>query len=217
MLNRKSVHTLVTLALLSCPFLIGSRAEADMIPVVNAGFEAQILGNGNSNPVLTGWKGDGGAFNPSAADFLDEAPEGVNIAYLNGGVIFQVLSSELVPGVYTLAVDMGRRLGHPFPGYSIQLLAGSVVIAEDVNSLLPATGTFLTTTVNYTATASDSNLGQALTIRLTSVGVQVNFDDVRLKFTPSAVPEPASLVMLGTGTLSLLGYGWRRRKVATAS
>ncbi len=30
----------------------------------------------------------------------------------------------------------------------------------------------------------------------------------------SAVPEPASMVMAATGALTLLGYGWRRRKIA---
>jgi streptogramin lyase len=33
---------------------------------------------------------------------------------------------------------------------------------------------------------------------------------------PSAVPEPASLTMLGIGALSAMGYSWRRRKIAGA-
>jgi hypothetical protein len=32
----------------------------------------------------------------------------------------------------------------------------------------------------------------------------------------SAAPEPASLTLLGLGSLGLLGYGWRRRKQAAA-
>src|SRR5262249_12924591 len=40
-----------------------------------------------------------------------------------------------------------------------------------------------------------------------------------LAFEPSqvpTVPEPSSLTLLGIGTISLLGYGWRRRKQAAA-
>jgi hypothetical protein len=37
-----------------------------------------------------------------------------------------------------------------------------------------------------------------------------------LTATPTAVPEPASLTLLSLGAVGLLGYGWRRRKRATA-
>jgi hypothetical protein len=44
----------------------------------------------------------------------------------------------------------------------------------------------------------------------------VYYDDFEYKpygqNASSAVPEPASLTLLGLGSLSLLGYGWRRRK-----
>jgi hypothetical protein len=35
-------------------------------------------------------------------------------------------------------------------------------------------------------------------------------------FEAAAVPEPASLTMLGIGAVSLMGYAWRRRKKAAA-
>lgn len=35
--------------------------------------------------------------------------------------------------------------------------------------------------------------------------------------TTSAVPEPASLTMLGIGAVSLMGYGWRRRKITAVA
>jgi hypothetical protein len=51
----------------------------------------------------------------------------------------------------------------------------------------------------------------------------INTDEGLLTFTSlgststfGAVPEPASLTMLGVGAAGLLGYGWRRRRRAAA-
>jgi hypothetical protein len=48
--------------------------------------------------------------------------------------------------------------------------------------------------------------------------VVVSIGDVQVPSpAASAAPEPASVMLLGIGALGLLGYGWRRRKQATAT
>lgn len=194
--------------------VLAGGAKADLIPVVNAGFEATPLADGAFTRVAPpGWTlvGTGGTFHPSVRDFPGGAPEGQNTGYSSGGSLSQTLVSPLQAGVYTLRVEVGDSFFTPFPGYKIELLAGSFLLAQDNNSLAPANGTFLTSTVMFAATAGDARLGQPLSIRLTSSGSETNFDNIRLDFAPSAVPEPASVMMLGIGALGLLGYDLRRR------
>ena len=90
---------------------------------------------------------------------------------------------------YTLSVGVGN-FAPPgpfnftgFPGYRVELMAGSTVLAMDNNSLTPGEGIFQTSTVTFTTGASHPNSGQALAIRLVSLngpGVEVNFDSVTL-------------------------------------
>ncbi len=44
----------------------------------------------------------------------------------------------------------------------------------------------------------------------------VTFDS-GFTLAPAAVPEPASMTMLGIGALSLIGYGLRRRRAKVAA
>lgn len=169
-----------------------------------------------------------GIWNPAGTDsYSDPVPDGANM-----GVVFldntsnlaeaglrQTLSDTLqLSTQYTLTVSVGNfdpgAGGAPwnftgFPGYRVDFMAGSTVIASDNNTLAPAEGRFLTSTVSLTTGASHPQAGQALGIRLVSLngsGVEVNFDKVQLDAT--SVPEPSSAVLLGLAAL----VGVRRRR-----
>jgi hypothetical protein len=182
------------------------------IPVTNAGFESDVLAPGGftSNTFATGWTctpvggpTDCGVFRPQAAQYPGGAPEGVNVAYSNGGTITQNLAATLALNTtYTLSVDVGKRLDMGFTSYLIELLAGSTVIASDNTTLNPAAGTFLLSTRTYNSGAANILAGQTLSILLRgNAGGQPDFDAVALNAVVSAVPEP------GPATLCLIGLG----------
>jgi hypothetical protein len=105
----------------------------------------------------------------------------------------QTLTNLLQAGRrYTLRVDVGNianDVNAPFafagfPNYRIDLLAGANVLRSDLNTLLPAEGRFLTSTVSVSIAASHPRAGQPLGIRLVNLnsapGIEVNWDNVRL-------------------------------------
>ena len=166
-----------------------------------------------------------GVWNPSSA-FYAEVPEGENIGaiFLNqnpgSGVVgfSQTLSNTLEANTqYTLQVEVGNpgsSLFAGFPGYAVQLLAGDSIIAEDDNTLEIAEGSFSTSTIVYSTSLDDPNIGQPLQIRLLNTledsGLEVNFDDVELSTTSiygsTSVPESnsiTSLLLLGIGFFNI--------------
>lgn len=172
-----------------------------------------------------------GVWNVPAAAYPAEAPQGSNVGYtylfpstipVGSGVVglSQTLANALSPNTsYTLMVDVGNAQSYSVPelnldynlagfgGYRVDLMAGTNILASDINSLNLAEGTFGTSTVSFTTGANNPFLGQPLAIRLTNLnqaaGTEVDFDNVRLDAT--AVPEPAST--LGLLVLGSLGAG----------
>ncbi len=186
-------------------------ANAAVITITNASFEdGSTLGNGFSSSNINGWNTTGGSstgrFNPNS-QLSPEAFDEVYAAYSNGGSISQLLGVNLLADTtYTLSVAVGNRTFHPFPGFSVLLLAGgSELTGGTVDYTAPQDGSWQTYTYTYNSIAA----GGELAIRLTSSGIQTNFDAVNLTAV-AAVPEPTTYAMFLAG-LGLLSFTARRK------
>jgi len=188
------------------------------IPVPNAGFEDPVLDKDSytwgdvPGWTLVGGEATGvegsGVWNVTLADFDPViAPEGENVLfteYLPEGIakgVTQVLTETFAADTdYTLTAEVGNSNYYYYGGYSVQLLAGGIVIAEDNDTLWPEYKTWATSTVAYTYDSADSALvGQPLEIRLLNLEldkdsppagevVGVEFDNVTLSYDAGAEP-----------------------------
>jgi len=191
------------------------QVKAALLTVANNSFETPVITNPQGSISATGPFGDWtfaggmnqGFINPGVGENNDPGfwygpsptlPNGNQVAWSNGGTISQTLSATLQANTrYTLGAYVGRRASNPgFAGYNIELLAGNTVLASN-NSVTPAEGTFAPVTFSY-ASGISVTPGQALEIRLTSNGVQTNFDNITLD--AASIPEPSAI-------LGLLGFG----------
>ncbi|MBA7481335.1 hypothetical protein ES707_16805 [subsurface metagenome] len=187
--------------------------EPTMVPITidNPGFEDPVLGGDDWTWLdVPGWTwvgGEGpGIWHVTSADFDPVvAPEGQNVLYNetdvvgDAGGVAQVLTETFAANTdYTLTVEIGNSNYYYNGGYSVQLLAGGVVIAEDNDTLWPEYSKWATSTVEYTYSPADAALvGQPLEIRLLNLALDkdnpageligVEFDNVTLSY----VPEPA--------------------------
>ena len=169
-----------------------------------------------------------GVWNPGTTlSYTNGAPHGANV-----GVVFLINTTNIAEAglqqtlgatlqlstKYTLTVEVGNFSPADngpynftgFPGYRVDLLAGTTLLASDNNTLLPAEGIFETSTVSFTSGSSHPNAGQPLTIRLVNLnglGIEVNFDVVQLDASP--VPEPSAALF---GAIGILCASMRRRR-----
>lgn len=154
---------------------------------------------------IPGWidTGQGGQMQPGTV--FNFVPDGITTAWSNGGTIEQTVSAKVVDGAtYTLTVDLGQRNDGPSFAASADLLLGGGTVIPAIGNP-PALGNWSLHTATFTGTAA--NAGEMITIQLNSSGVQGNFDNVHLTTT---VPEPSSMLLLGSGVLVLV-QGLRRK------
>jgi len=190
----------VLLLLLACIFSLFTIASVDSlaspVSINNPSFEADEpdetwqTANGHywTDGLVTDWTVTGdvaGTWRPTNVPYPDGIPDGLNVAFSNGGTISQILTDTLTAGYkYTLQIYVGRRINYTPDAYSVQLLAGGNLLAEDNSVLALEDGRFSIATVTYIALPGDTNLGLPLEIRLSAGSnedlKQVSFDMVSL-------------------------------------
>jgi len=202
--------------------VVVSGAWAGIVPITNPSFESPSCGTvGPATCAPTGWtvSGAANAFLPGSGAF-QSIPDGLQVAYSNGGTLSQVLSTVIAANTtYTLSVWVSERVGDTFSP-AIELLGGSNVLftmsTSNPGGALPTQSDGGSTpydwvdwTMSYTSPASGAIIGQALGISLGAGAAQSDFDNVSLTSAPvSSVPEPAMFALVGVG---LLGLVTRRR------
>jgi hypothetical protein len=184
-------------------------AGAAVITVPDASFEIPVLSPGGYEDIASAnytgpWKCDSGDAWVDygywrSEGYLEDlyAHSGNNKAYAYEDSIYQILGETFVEGLtYTLSVWVGQPWEGSDSGWSLYFTG------EDYkNNLIQTSGTAGLTwgqvSLQYTATAADA--GKKIGIKMYG-DTDVSFDDVTL----DAIPEPATLALLGLGGLSVL-------------
>ena len=212
------------------------------IAVANHSFETPSLPNSDvelDNALIPDWDFVGttntfvGIFNPPTGSYPEAGGSGTPIGADGAQVAFlfndggpaemvsatQALGENVVAGRdYTLTVAIGRfDPSQPYSpstygGYTIELLAGTTVIASDTDSITPPELEFADAMASVAAEAIPPGLiGEPLSIRLgisaTVTDRSTHFDNVRLAWSEAASLPVPSLGALGGAVLAVLVLG----------
>ncbi|MEP7353831.1 MAG: PEP-CTERM sorting domain-containing protein [Acidobacteriota bacterium] len=171
----------------------------------------------------------GFAPNTSGLNWTSQWWGGTNIGYLQAGTagvtisLSQTLSDVLLnDSTYTFSALIGNRTFGNLEDYHLDLFAGSTLLATTGNNVAAANNTSGMDSLIFNSGSNNPLAGQALTVRLRSVGLggstfavptEAFFDNVGLAVVPnsSTAPEPTTLSLIAVG-LGLIGFARHRKQ-----
>jgi hypothetical protein len=221
--NRENLMKMIMAFAIAAAAFAAVPATATSITVVNPSFEQTPVpyvplgcaGPTNAcvytaNGIIPGWTTSGvsGIFRPELPERYNAIPDGVTVAYTDGGAsIEQNVGLAEAGKIYTLKAFVGDRNDLVATQGSVKLIVGANTVLA--TGITPLNGFWSEFTATYASQLAD--VGQSIIIRLESPGAaQGNFDHVTLS---SAVPEPTTWAMLILG-FGMAGSALRRRRVA---
>ena len=214
----KTFSIMLLTFLLLCPGAFATQVTSDSFESSSGTINSDPNYGTWSNGDITGWEHSGNAFwgiwAPAPIGSWYNTDVG-SIGYLNEGSISQTTNHLIeANNVFSLSLDIGNRSDLAFPVFSVNLLAGNTIV--DSSSVMPGEGLFSNLMLSYTALVGDPNIGSLLGIEIVSggSGSQLNFDNLLVSndsTIPHPTPEPATMLLLGTGLLGLAGYGRKKK------
>jgi hypothetical protein len=169
---------------------LGTLTKVEVSITVNGSFAGTVTNTAN------------GAQNFNVTELVKLTLTGPNTLSLKPTLTASQTYSGLMPGV-TSAFG-------PYSPTSTSTLSPAYTSAADLAAFL-GTGNVNFSLSTMTGTTISGGGGNILAAIATSAGGMIT---VNYTFTPTGVPEPASVVLMGIGGVTLLGLGQRRRMLA---